>query len=161
LSSKKSFKLYRNARFADFIDDKKISRNQLHESPKQYHHSSNQNSIEEVIHKKLLSSSLKHRGESDEEYRDVVDHTQNISENIERITDLLVRELVELVLREDRDKIRTMYEIEDSELEDPLLPNIWGYHKDLDLNKVIKQISELNELMIKEDDIDYGEDDMI
>jgi hypothetical protein len=137
-----------------FIKNKKMSREQLHENLKQQHNTDTNKNIEKVVHEKLLSTSLNH------DEGEIRQSTKFIAATVGTITEPVIRELVQLVLRDDRVRIRRMYEIEERGLDDPLpfFSNVWLYHKDLDLNKIIEQISTWNEGFSQEDDIDYGKD---
>jgi hypothetical protein len=48
----------------------------------------------------------------------------------ESIEDPLIYQLTHLILRSNKVRIETMNEIEEAELEDPVLPNKWIFHKD-------------------------------
>jgi hypothetical protein len=50
-----------------------------------------------------------------------------------------------------------MHELEDAELEDPIMPNKWIYHKDTPLKDVLKYILHEYERLKNEDELD--EDD--
>jgi hypothetical protein len=60
---------------------------------------------------------------------------------VESIEDPLIYQLTHLVLRSSKVRIKTMSELEETELEDPILPNKWIYHKDTQLKDVIKYIA--------------------
>ena len=57
---------------------------------------------------------------------------------MQNIEDHIIYELAQLVLRSDKVRIRTMRELEETEQDDPIMPNKWIYHKDSDLNASIE-----------------------
>ncbi len=52
-------------------------------------------------------------------------------EYIQSIPDSFIRELTQLVLTSNNVRIRRFEELEDVDLEDPIMPNEWIYHKDM------------------------------
>jgi hypothetical protein len=143
---------------SDFIDDKNISADQLNEHLKQHLDSKKENiDMKKVIHEKLLSTS-KYQSKVDEEYRDVIDYTQIIANNVETIPDPIIGEIVQLLLSDERVKIRIMYEIEDMEQDDLWSSDIWFYHRDSNLNDVINYIRDLNDILRQYDEMDDGKD---
>lgn len=145
---------------SDFIHEKEISVDQLNECLKQYLDSKNETiEIKKVINEKLLSTS-KYLNRVDEVYIDVIDYTQIIANNVETIPDPIIRELVQLILSDERVKIRIMYEIEDMEQDDPWSSDIWLYHRDSNLDDVINHIRDLNDIFRQDDEMDYGKDQM-
>jgi hypothetical protein len=143
---------------SDFIDDKKISADQLNELLKQHLDSKKETiDMKKVIHEKLQSTS-KYQSRVDEVYKDVLDYTQIIANTVETIPDPIIRELVQLLLGDERVKIRIMYEIEDMEQDDLWSSNIWLYHRDSNLNDVINHIRDLNDIFRQDDEMDDGKD---
>ena len=49
---------------------------------------------------------------------------------IRTIPDVIIGELIALVLTSRNIRIRRFEELEDANLEDPIMPNEWIYHKD-------------------------------
>jgi ferritin-like metal-binding protein YciE len=71
---------------------------------------------------------------------------------VESIEDLLIYQLTNLVLRSNKVRIETMNEIEQAELEDPVLPNKWIFHKDAHRREVIDNILRQYEMLKNEDE---------
>ena len=71
---------------------------------------------------------------------------------VESIEDPLIYQLTHLVLRSDKVRIRTMHELEEAELEDPIMPNKWIYHKDIPLENVMSCVSHNYEMFKNEDE---------
>lgn len=72
-------------------------------------------------------------------------------EQVESIEDPLIYQLTHLVLRSNKVRIETMNEIEEAELEDPVLPNKWIFHKDAPRRDVIDYILRQYEMLKNED----------
>lgn len=70
---------------------------------------------------------------------------------VESIEDPLIYQLTHLVLRTNKVRIETMNKIEEAELEDPVLPNKWIYHKDAPGRDVINYILRQYETFKNED----------
>jgi hypothetical protein len=75
--------------------------------------------------------------------------------DMQSIEDPITYELAQLVLRSDQVRIRTMHELEEAGLEDPILPNKWIYHKDSDLNEVLEYIVNEYDSFRMEDEYEY------
>jgi len=54
--------------------------------------------------------------------------------------------------RSNKARIRKMHEIEQAELDDPVMPNKWIYHKDAPLKNVLNYILHEYEMFRNEDD---------
>jgi hypothetical protein len=87
---------------------------------------------------------------NDEEYPDT-----SLLEYMQSVADPLICELMQLVVRSHKIRIRTMHELEVIGQEDPWMPNKWIYHKDLSLEKVLKHIVDFNDMFRKEDEMDF------
>jgi hypothetical protein len=73
--------------------------------------------------------------------------------------DPLIYDLMQLVVRNHKIRIRTMHELEDIEQEDLIMPNKWIYHKDLSLSKMKKYIVDYNDTLRKEDEREEKEEE--
>jgi hypothetical protein len=73
---------------------------------------------------------------------------------VESIEDPLIYQLTHLVLRSNKVRIRTMHELEEAELEDPIMPNRWIYHKDTPLKNVTGYILREYEMFKNEDEME-------
>jgi hypothetical protein len=71
---------------------------------------------------------------------------------VESIEDPLIYQLTHLVLRSNKVRIKTMSELEEAELEDPLMPNKWIYHKDTPLENAMNYVLQGYEMFKNEDE---------
>jgi hypothetical protein len=76
---------------------------------------------------------------------------------VESIEDPLIYQLTHLVLRSTRVRIRTMHELEEAELEDPVMPNKWVYHKDTPIKNVLNYILHEYEMFKNEDEMEIDD----
>jgi hypothetical protein len=61
-----------------------------------------------------------------------------------------------LVLRSKKVRIRPMPELEEAELEDPIMPNKWIYHKDTPIKNILNYILHEYEMFKNEDEMEKG-----
>jgi hypothetical protein len=73
---------------------------------------------------------------------------------VESIEDRLIYQLTHLVLRSNKVRIRTMHELEEAELEDPIVPSKRIYHKDMPLENVISYVCHEYEMFKNEDEME-------
>lgn len=73
---------------------------------------------------------------------------------VESIEDHLIYQMTHLVLRSDKVRIKIMNELEAGELEDPILPNKWIYHKDTPVDYVINCVLHEYEMLKNEDEME-------
>jgi hypothetical protein len=71
--------------------------------------------------------------------------------HVESIEDPLIYQVTHLVLRSNKVRIETMNEIEEAELEDPVLPNKWIFHKGAPRGNVVDYILRQYEMLKNED----------
>jgi hypothetical protein len=88
-------------------------------------------------------------------YNDEESPDTSLVQYMQSAHDPLIYEVMQLVVRNHKIRIRTMHELEDIGQEDPIMPNKWIYHKDLSLNKVLKYIVDHNDTLRKEDEMDF------
>jgi hypothetical protein len=81
-------------------------------------------------------------------------------EYMQHIDDPLIYQLIQLVIRSDKVRIKTMHELKDVEQEDPYMPNKCIYYKDSDFNDVLNYIRDFYDSLRKEDEIEETEEDM-
>lgn len=79
---------------------------------------------------------------------------------VESITEPVIKELTVLVLTSDNVLMRKLDELENAEQEDPIIPNEWIYHKDLEYNKVLEYVREDYDQLRQECEIEDGTDPM-
>jgi hypothetical protein len=77
------------------------------------------------------------------------------------ITDPVIYELMHLVIRNSKVRIRDMHELVETEQDDPIIPDKWIYHKNWNLDKVLNYIRNENDVLRKEDDREEGEYDSL
>jgi hypothetical protein len=92
------------------------------------------------------------------EDEEIVDTT--LLEHVKSIDDQLTYQLTQLVLRSSKVRIRTLHELEEAELEDPLMPNKWIYYKDCPLSDVSNYVLRGYEMLNKEDEKEEQEDEL-
>ena len=68
-------------------------------------------------------------------YNDEESPDTTLLQYMQSTPDPLIQELMQLVVRNRKIRIRTMHELEDIEQADPIMPNKWIYHKDLRLSR--------------------------
>ena len=95
--------------------------------------------------------------EYDDEYDDQEIPDTTLLAHVESIEDPLIYQLTHLVLRSNKVRIRKMHELEEAELDDPILPNKWIYHKHAPLKNVLNYILHEYEMFKNEDEME--EDD--
>jgi hypothetical protein len=78
----------------------------------------------------------------------------NLIAYLESIPNPIIYELMQLVLRSNKVRIRIMHELVEAELDDPFTPDKWIYHKNWKLNKVLDYISNSYDESRKEDEIE-------
>jgi hypothetical protein len=61
-------------------------------------------------------------------------------EYIGSIPDPIIYELIQLIVRSNKVRIRTMHELVEAGLDDPFIPDKWIYHKDWRLDEVLDYI---------------------
>jgi hypothetical protein len=76
---------------------------------------------------------------------------------VESIEDPLIYQLTHLVLRSNKVRIRAMHELEEAELEDPVIPNKWVYHKDTPIRNVLNYILHEYEMFKNEDETEIDD----
>jgi hypothetical protein len=109
-------------------------------------HLGNTTDHKEIIDVELLNvaSSYDYEGE------EIVDTV--LLEHVKSIDDPLIYQLTQLVLRDSKVEIRTLDELEEAKLEDPLMPNKWIYHKDTPAKYVRDYILHGYEMLKNEDE---------
>ena len=105
----------------------------------------------DVDHELINAAEIISNGTTSESYKNEMPDTTLIAE-VESIEDPLIYQLTHLVLRNNKVRIKTMNELEEAELEDPVLPNKWIYHKDVPLKDVLNYILHENEMFKNEDE---------
>jgi hypothetical protein len=78
-------------------------------------------------------------------YLNTTEYTENLEE------DQTLYYLVHLVLKNNNVRTKRIDKIEE-ELDDPVIPNIWVYHKDSDWDKVLEHIKNIYDLLRREDE---------
>ena len=105
------------------------------------------------LHRKTNAVSDEYDDEYDE-YDDQEIPDTTLLAHVESIEDPLIYQLTHLVLRSNKVRIRKMHELEEAELDDPILPNKWIYHKDTPLKNVLNYILHEYEMFKNEDEME-------
>ena len=117
-------------------------------------HLQNTTDYKDKIDIELITAATSYKYEDEE----IVDTT--LLEHVKSIDYQLTYQLTQLVLRNSKVRIRTLHELEEAELEDPLMPNKWIYHKDCPLSDVSNYVLRGYEMLNKEDEKEEQEDEL-
>jgi hypothetical protein len=121
----------------------------------EYLKSPNGKEMDATINEEVLSKAnvLLNKGKLPYGYPDMTEYTEN-----EILTDNLpLYYLVHLVLRNDNTRARRMHEIEQEELDHPVLPNTWAYHKDSNLDEILDYIKDRYDFFIQFEEFEEEE----
>ena len=134
-SSSAIFLYYADSSFEEFKDPK-VKNDILQE----YNDSAMKKGIDEEINNELISANEKvtYPSTSEDDF-----HLLNYDKLVylqSAAGDPFMYDLIQLIVRNDKVRIRMMKEIIEAEQDDPYMPDEWIYHKDLKLSDVLKYI---------------------
>jgi hypothetical protein len=113
--------------------------------------------LDKEVDNELINAAEKVLNAASDEYDDKEIPDTTLIAHVESIEDPLIYQLTHFVLRSNKVRIRKMHELEEAELDDPILPNKWIYHKDAPLKNVLNYILHEYEMFKNEDEME--EDD--
>lgn len=137
------------------LKDPKVKNNILQE----YNNSAKKKGIDEEINNELINASEKVTFPSSSEDDFHLLNYDKLAYLQSEAGDPFMYDLIQLIVRNDKVRIRMMKEIIEAEQDDPYMPDEWIYHKDLKLSDVLKYIrNDLDDLR-KEDSFNSYEPD--
>jgi hypothetical protein len=144
----------------EFLEDVEELKNQeyLNQILQDYFKTEKKKVIDQEIYGEIINAAEKVLNPSGEENDE--DDYLNIPllELMRSCADLLVYELMQLVVRDNKVRIREIHELEETQQEDPYSPNRWIYHKSWNLKKVLNYIRQYNEGITKNDELEEPKD---